>query len=46
MLAFAFIPLAIESYFLIEKPMVRIGHRISRRMMQRQREPAMAGSSA
>ncbi|GGJ41363.1 hypothetical protein CDQ92_08215 [Sphingopyxis bauzanensis] len=46
MLAFAFIPLAIASYFLIEKPMVRIGHRISRRIMQQRREPARARSSA
>ncbi len=32
-LAVAFIPIAIASYFLIEKPMVVLGHRLSHRIM-------------
>lgn len=38
-LAFAFIPMAITSYFLIEKPMRTIGHRISRRLTDRAASP-------
>lgn len=34
-LAFAFIPLALASYILIEKPLIAVGHRISRRMKER-----------
>lgn len=35
LLVVAFVPLAIASYFCLEKPLVKIGHRISRRMIER-----------
>lgn len=39
-LGLAFIPAAIASYFLIEKPMVKLGHRLSRRVMDHHTPPS------
>jgi peptidoglycan/LPS O-acetylase OafA/YrhL len=40
LLIVAFVPVAIASYFFLEKPLVAIGHRVSRRIIERDSKTA------